>query len=294
MLLPSDPVASPSPNFMHLQEVTMKTRALLLALLLTFLSSFALAAQSQCPQHYFGGQAPDIVNEKLAQKTQEIGYRKYGIIHSGITRTPLVSGEHLTRQELTRPHAQRKNKFHPEPNLRPEDRAELADYAKSGFDRGHMAPVGDMADERSQYESFSLANMIPQNPHNNRNLWEGIEEATRDLAITGGELYVVTGPVFYGSSLQRLKGRVLVPTYVFKAIYDPAHKLAAAYVTANAAGGRYAVISIAELEKLTGLAIFPAVEDQVKQAPMALPKPTPNTGIRVIEDKTIVPKPSQP
>ncbi|MCJ7818271.1 MAG: DNA/RNA non-specific endonuclease, partial [Syntrophales bacterium] len=203
----------------------MKTRAILLALLLIFLSTFALAAQTQCPQHYFGGQAPDIVNEKLAPKTQEICYQKYGIIHSGITRTPIISGEHLTREELTRPRAERKNRFHPDPNLPPEDRAKLADYAKSGFDRGHMSPVGDMADERSQYESFSLANIIPQNPSNNRNLWEGIEAATRELAKAGGDLYVVTGPVYYGSQLKRLNGRVLVPTYVFKAIYDPAHKL---------------------------------------------------------------------
>lgn len=272
----------------------MKTRTLLLAVLLTCLASFALAAQSQCPQHYFGGQAPDIVNEKLAPKTQEICYQKYGLIHSGITRTALAAGEHLTLKELTRPRAKRKNRFHPDPNLRPADRAELADYAKSGFDRGHMAPVGDMADEQSQFESFSLANMIPQNPSYNRNLWEGIEAATRELARTGGELYVVTGPVFYGAQLKRLNGRVLVPTYVFKAIYDPAHKQAGAYFAANAAGGRYAVISIAELERLTGLSIFPALEAKVKQEPMALPTPTPNTGTRVIEDKTIVPKLSQP
>jgi endonuclease G, mitochondrial len=272
----------------------MKTRTLLLAVLLTCLSSFGLAAQSQCPQHYFGGQAPDIVNEKLAQKTREICYQQYGLIHSGITRTALVSGEHLTRKELTRERAKRKNRYHPDPNLRPADRAGLADYAKSGFDRGHMSPVGDMAYEQSQYESFSLANMIPQNPSNNRNLWEGIEAATRGLAKARGELYVVTGPVFYGAQLKRLNGRVLVPTYIFKAIYDPAHKLAAAYFVANAAGGRYAVISIAELEKLTGLSIFPALEEKVKQAPMALPKPTPNTGTKTIEDKTIVPKISQP
>jgi endonuclease G, mitochondrial len=272
----------------------MKTRALLLALLLTCFSSLALAAQSQCPQHYFGGQAPDIVNEKLAPKTREICYQKYGLIHSGITRTALIAGEHLTRKELTRERAKRKNRFHPDPSLPPENRAELADYAKSGFDRGHMAPVGDMADERSQYESFSLANMIPQNSSNNRNLWEGIEAATRELAKAGGELYVVTGPVFYGAQLKRLNGRVLVPTYIFKAIYDPAHQLAAAYFVANAPGGRYAVISIADVEKLTGLSIFPALEEKVKQAPMALPKPTPNSGTKVIEDKTIVPKVSQP
>ena len=272
----------------------MKIRAILPALLLVLLAALAFAAPSKCPQYYVGGQAPDILNQAYSQKTQEICYSAYGLIHSGITRTPLVSAEHLTRAGKRAPHPPRKDEFHPEPSLPPADRGELKDYEHSGFDRGHMSPVGDMADKRSQHESFSLANMIPQNPQNNRNLWEGIEEATRELAKAWGEIYVVTGPIFYGPQLERLKGRVLVPTYIFKAIYDPPSKLAAAYWVANAEGGRYAVVSIAEVEKLTGLSIFPALEERVKQSPMALPKPTPNTGIKVIEDKTIVPKISQP
>ena len=117
----------------------MKTRALLLALLLTFLSSFALAAQTQCPQHYFGGQAPDILNEKLAQKTHEICYQKYSVIHSGITRTPLVSGgtSYLGASSSQQPHAKRIDKFHPDPeSAGQEDRAELADYATLGLRAG--------------------------------------------------------------------------------------------------------------------------------------------------------------
>ena len=40
---------------------------------------------------------------------------------------------------------------------------------------------------------------------------------------------MVTGPIFEGSSLQRINGRVLVPTFVFKAIYDPIRNEAGAY-----------------------------------------------------------------
>jgi endonuclease G len=274
----------------------MKTRSVLLALLLIFLSTLALAGQSKCRQYYLGGLAPDILNENYSQKTQEICYRAYGLIHSAITRTPLVSAEHLTRAEQSKAHPPRLDKFHPDPNLPQADRAELKDYEHSEYDRGHMSPAADMPDKKSQEESFSLANMIPQNSKDNRNLWEGIEEATRDLAKTSGELYVVTGPIFYGPNLKKLNGRVLVPNYIFKAIYDPSRQQAAAYFVANAAGGRYAVLSIAEVEKLSGISIFPALKDKdmVKQSPMALPKPTPNTKIEVIEDKTIVPKIPQP
>lgn len=272
----------------------MKVRSILIALIFTLFASFAIAAPTQCPQHYFGGQAPDILNEKLSQKTQEVCYRLYALIHSGITRTPLISAEHLTAETLNKQHDQRKDNFHPDPNIPPADRAELKDYAYSGFHRGHMSPVGDMPDRESQSESFSLANMIPQNPDNNTKLWEGIEGATRKFAKTSGDLYVVTGPIFYGTTLKRMNGRVLVPTYIFKAIYDPQRKQAAAYLVANTEGGRYAVISIAELEQLAGISVFPALAHEVKQSPMALPKPSPTTKITTIEDKTLVPKKPTP
>lgn len=272
----------------------MKTRVLMFVLLLAFLSTLALAAQSQCPQHYFEGQAPDILNEKLAQKNQEICYQKYGLVHSGITRTALVSGEHLTLDELTKPRAKRKNNFHPDPNLLPADRAELEDYENSGYDRGHMSPVGDMADSKSQKESFSLANMIPQNHNNNTQLWEGIEQSTRNLAKTSGELYVITGPIFLGAKLKRLNGRVLIPTYIYKAIYDPQKKQAAAYFVKNTAGGHYAVVSVAEVEQLAGVSLFPALANEVKQSPMALPTPKPTTRVKVFKNQSIVPEKPAP
>ncbi|WP_407927568.1 DNA/RNA non-specific endonuclease [Belnapia mucosa] len=58
---------------------------------------------------------------------------------------------------------------------------------RSGFDRGHMAPSGDMAPLEGQAESFSLANLVPQNPGSNRCLWEGTESAVRELALQEGE-----------------------------------------------------------------------------------------------------------
>ena len=41
------------------------------------------------------------------------------------------------------------------------------------------------------------------------------------MALDEGEVYVVTGPAFLGAELQSLKGRVLVPTHIFKAVYMP-------------------------------------------------------------------------
>ena len=48
-----------------------------------------------------------------------------------------------------------------------------------------MSPSGDMATPQARYQSFSLANMIPQQPCNNEVVWEGIESAVRDKGEAG-------------------------------------------------------------------------------------------------------------
>jgi endonuclease G len=184
----------------------------------------------------------------------------------------LLSG--MTRASVEAARRQKRvDAFHSEAAISPRDRAERDDYLGSGRDEGHMSPSGDMPDERSQFESFSLSNMIPQSPDNNRHLWQGIEIATRALAKYDGELYVVTGPAFIGPRASIGRG-VEVPTHIWKAIYDP-RRGAAAYVTRNHAGDAYAVISIAELTRLVGVDPFPALLGQVKQTAMALPTPRP-------------------
>lgn len=237
--------------------------------------STLLAASTGCPQHYWGGQAPDFVNPKLTAQTTELCYDAFGVVHSGLSRTPLWSAEHLTAVSVSA-HLPREGKFHAEPRLSPDDRAEPADYARSGYDRGHMAPSADMPTPQAQQQCFTLANMVPQDHDNNTILWEGIESAVRTLARKEGELYVITGPLFEGSSLQRIGGRVLVPTALFKAVYDPVAGGGAAYVAPNRPGMEYEVVSLDRLERRSGILLFPHLSSSLKTAVLPLPAPTPH------------------
>ena len=173
---------------------------------LTFSLAACLAvpawAATQCPEHFAGGAAPTVTNPKLKARTQEVCFEAFAVLHSGISRTPLYSAEHLTRANLeAAKDLSRKDSFHPEATLPAQDRAELKDYARSGYDRGHMSPNGDFATRSAQAQSFSLANMVPQVHANNAGIWAGIEGATRQLAINEGDIYVVSGPAFIGSDI---------------------------------------------------------------------------------------------
>lgn len=242
-------------------------------IILIALSATLFSAPNQCNKIYYGNEAPDIINSKLTAKTKELCYLAFAVMHSGISRTPLWSAEHLTRAALSSK-SERTNDFHAEDRLPFDERAELDDYARSGYDRGHMAPSADMPNQEAQHESFTLANMIPQNQENNRGIWANIEGATRNLAKDRGELYVVTGPIFGGTNLQRIGGRILIPTKIYKAIYDPSSGFSGAYIVDNSKGNNYQVISISELEQLSGIKPFPQLSEKSKQHAMKLPEPT--------------------
>lgn len=230
-------------------------------------------AGTQCREQFAAGVAPTITNLKLQSRTQEVCFASYAVLHSGISRTPLYSAEHLTRANMEAARTlSRRDSFHPESALPPRDRAELSDYARSGFDRGHMSPNGDMPNRSAQAESFSLANMVPQVHANNAGVWAGIEAAARQLAVSEGEVYVVSGPAFIGNSIQRI-GNVLVPTHLWKVLYSPAQRRAGAYVITNDDTRTYSSVTVSDLEKMIGVSLLPGLPRTVRDGGMALPQP---------------------
>ena len=247
-----------------------------LALVLCLVPASAWAQpDAACAQHYVGGVAPRIVKTSLLPRTQALCFKAYALMHSGLSRTPLWSAEHLVRANIeAATQLTRANSFHAEQRVAPADRAELADYSRSGYDRGHMSPNGDMPDRSAQGESFSLANMVPQIHANNAGVWAGIEGAARRLALQEGEVYVVSGPAFIGREIASLNGRVLIPTHLWKVIYSPLQRRAGAYLITNDETKTYSSLSVSELEKILGFNLLPSVSQQVRDAGMTLPAPS--------------------
>ena len=168
----------------------------------------------------------------------------------------------LTRQKVEQGKANRTNNFRSDTNI-VSGSASLSDYRNSGYDRGHLAPAGDMKwDRKAMSESFLLSNMSPQVPGFNRNIWKKLETKVRSWAVSNDSIYVVTGPVL--SSVEKAIGpnHVGVPDYYFKVVLDissPTYK-GIAFLLPNKASGdnifKYAS-SIDSLEHFLHYDFFP-------------------------------------
>ena len=92
----------------------------------------------------------------------------------------------MTKAEATTKATKRTDRFRSDPKI-PTRSATTADYRRSGYDRGHLAPAADMAfSVQTMTDSFFMSNMSPQKPAFNRGIWKELEALVRYFAITEG------------------------------------------------------------------------------------------------------------
>ncbi|CAG2154707.1 DNA/RNA non-specific endonuclease [Cupriavidus numazuensis] len=215
-----------------------------------------------CSRFFAKGVVPQVRNAQ-SLKPRALCFDAFAVLHSGTTRTPVYVAERLNSEQVADAQdEERTNRFFADARLPRAERAELDDYKSSGYDRGHMAPAGDMPNATAMAQSFSLANMVPQAPQNNRKSWAGIEKATRKYVLRAkGDVYVITGPVF-GSAAPTTIGQdqVWVPQYLFKLVYDATTHRAWAHWIENSDSARAGQpITYRELVKRTGVEFLPGI-----------------------------------
>lgn len=258
----------------------MKKFSYILKVSLFFLSISTFADNSsyyqqthieQCGEHYFQQTVPKQTNEKNFD-IYYLCFQGFAVGYSGVSKTALWSAEYLTKQRIEQAQLlERTDNFHEESQLPDSVKAFLTDYKKVPYDRGHLAPNADMATVEQQYDSFSLANIVPQNPLQNRQVWRKLETNTRYLAIQYGEVYVITGTAFSTNPVKLLKNRVFIPSHLFKIIYIPSINQAIVYYAPNDDSQFVETISLAELNQRIHFDVMPTLPDDVKNQIVATP-----------------------
>ena len=175
----------------------------------------------------------------------------------------------LTKEEVAgeEPRAQH---FVPDPKIK--NCPTTDDYKNSGYDRGHMAPAGDMKwSETAMKESFYLSNICPQNRNLNSGDWKSLEEHLRTIATQYDKVYIACGPIVSTSSKTiGAEHKVTVPDAFFKAVLRQKGDSwsAIGFMFANEAGHKslstYAM-SIEDLQIITDIDFFYNLPDEIEE-----------------------------
>lgn len=148
--------------------------------------------------------------------------------------------------------------------------ADWINYKNSGYDKGHLCPAGDMKISKKAFEdTFYTSNISPQLHEFNDGIWNRLEQKVRYWSAKYNGLFVVTGGVLKNNLKTIGKEDVAVPDFFYKVLLkqNSGKYSMIAFVMPNAKSEKPLydyVISVDELEKMTGIDFFPNLEDQTE------------------------------
>lgn len=208
----------------------------------------------------------------VSKKTEQIIQHKgYTVSYNSDYRVANWVAYELTREEVQCAKAERKNKFVIDPKVKGAS-AMNEDYTGTGYDRGHLAPAGDMKwSAQAMHESFYLSNITPQKPKLNRGIWKDLEEQCRMWAVDNGMLLIAAGPVLQPDLKRMGKNRVAIPARFYKVICTVKDNQceAVGFLFDNRDYGsrqlRDLMIPVDSVEAVTGIDFFPALPDVMER-----------------------------
>jgi endonuclease G len=162
--------------------------------------------------------------------------------------------------------------FRMDPDLRGCTQAMREDYSGSGWTKGHLMPAADAAfSNTAMSETFYFTNICPQNEVLNAGDWQYLEKRVRSWAGRYGSVWVVTGPIVGNNRYGTIGERdVVVPDSFYKALLvrrkDGSYS-SIAFVMDNDEERYYlrdCSMSVNDLETLTGIDFFPALDDKIE------------------------------
>ncbi len=194
-------------------------------------------------------------------------------------KEPYWVAYHLCAADLSGS-SHRKNNFRSDSKLPVQYRSELADYQRSGFDRGHNAPAADFTrSPEAMSQTFLLSNMSPQSEYLNRHIWEKLEGEVREEIEQVQDAWIVTGNLFMSPDSQPTEptltiGRdcVAVPDHCFKVVLlhsqDGSYSMFAFLIPNSLAPipgnpSNY-IVSVRRLEQISGYDFFPDLPGRLR------------------------------
>lgn len=216
-----------------------------------------------------GGFLPVVPNSMKEQVIDHVGYTTS---FNRDTRLPNWVYWELT-YDKAHGNFPRDDDFRPDPKVKGAQ-ADVADYRSSGWDRGHMAPAGDMKwDETAMSESCYFSNICPQHSGLNGGDWRSLEEKCRSLTSLYDTLRIACGPIV-GDAINGTIGenKVTVPDAFFKVLLGKkkGRLNGIGFIFSNTSGAdkelRDYACTINEVELATGMDFYSSLSDEIEEA----------------------------
>ena len=173
---------------------------------------------AECRQFFPNFRPPEVPG---SQQLREVCFSAFAILHNGQTKTPVFVAERLNGRRWPRartaPHRQVLRRGAPAAlGTRRAGRLQgLGLFARTHGAGGRHVHPDAMA------QSFSLANMVPQDQTHNGGAWSQIEQDTRKYVMrASGDVYVFTGPV-YADKPRTIGSGVAVPAISTRSCTTP-------------------------------------------------------------------------
>lgn len=173
-------------------------------------------------------------------------------------RIPNWVSYELTAENLKIKKAKKQEKFRVDASIKNLglQTVQPADYSRTGFLKGLLAPVEDFARSQKAHDSiYTMSNVAPMLENFKKTSWTTLERTVRGWACTEKKILVITGPIIT-KKLQRMKARIAVPEKFFKIILDetPPRKAIAFIYGQNDSKISPAArtVSVEKVETLTG------------------------------------------
>ncbi len=117
-----------------------------------------------------------------------------------------------------------------------DERIEDADYTRSGYQRGHLAPLASFAGSDYWPEVNLMSNVVPQLEDMNSGPWGDLEKAVRDAVGFRDSLFVITGTLYERpmTAMAHADEPHSVPSGFYKIVYDRDGRASAFFIDQTA------------------------------------------------------------
>jgi endonuclease G len=199
-----------------------------------------------------------------ASREQQVKHTLFTLSYNEGYELPSWAAYQLT-PEMAKATGTFKEKFVEDP-LVTTGSASTKDYKDAGFIMGQLVPPEDMfTSQQALEETFYTSNTVPLKPSFNKYVWKTMEKLIREWAKEGNTLYIVAGPVLADAPFGTFgSNKVSIAVRYYKAVLDANGQRAVGFIIrSNVATGapKSFAMSIDELEKITGMDLFPSLPD---------------------------------